>query len=435
VVRVRRWGVGGWTGLLALLLSGCWLQPGAGPQHDRYNPFETGLTAGNVGSLAQSWSVELDATSVSEPLVSDARVFLTTRTSTGSSMRALRLWSGAPVWEHELEAGVPFGLASSATFSGGVLWASHIDLTAAPCPLRLDGVDPDDGALVASSPVNFPISGLVTSGAVAAYTESTECLVNDAPSTLVVRDAATQATQWTAALPGPAGGLVISGGLIYLTSADQVHAFAAEGCGAPTCDPLWVRPGQTSGLVVDGQMFTVREERVDLGHGVVAVGSLVDVLAADTGEVLWTAGYFGGDPFAGMGRGQIIGLAVAHGNVYVAAWRDPSTPGPAVGMLDAYPLGGCGATTCGPAWRGTLPDVPRSAIAVGGEVVYAGVDGATRALVAFDAAGCGAATCAPLATVPTPGAPDNISVGQGTVLVTSMSDSGTTHHLTAFRAP
>ena len=96
-VRVRRSGAGGWIGLTALLLSGCWLQPGAGPQHDRFNPFENGLRVDNVASLEQSWSVELEADAVSEPLVSEGKVFVTTQAETGSSVRALRLSSGAPV--------------------------------------------------------------------------------------------------------------------------------------------------------------------------------------------------------------------------------------------------------------------------------------------------------------------------------------------------
>jgi hypothetical protein len=425
-----------WTALLALTLSGCWLQPGFGPQHDRYNRFESNLTVANVGSLAQRWSVGLQAASLSEPVISGGRAFLTTRGvsgDSGSSVQAFRLSSGAHIWEHELEGGVSFSLAGSATFSGDALWASHIDFTASPCPFRLTGIDPDDGTPVDSTPVNYPVSGIVTSGSAAVYTESTACLVEGSPSTLVVRDTATQATQWTAALPGPASGPTISAGVIYVTSAGQVYAFDAAGCGAATCEPLWVRDGDDAG-VINGHTFDIRQHRVDLGHGVVAESSVLEVAAADTGELLWSASYTGGDPFAGMGRGQITGIAVDDDTVYVAAWRDPSTPGDAIGTLDAYPVAGCGAATCAPAWRGTLPSSPRGSIAVAGGVVYAMVGNVTGTLVAFATAGCGATTCAPLTSVPVPGAPDNISVGEGTVLVTSLGDSGT-KHLTAYRAP
>jgi hypothetical protein len=40
--------------LVVLLLSGCWLQPGFGPERQSSNPFETTLTPANVAGVDQA---------------------------------------------------------------------------------------------------------------------------------------------------------------------------------------------------------------------------------------------------------------------------------------------------------------------------------------------------------------------------------------------
>src|SRR5262245_21779582 len=50
----------GWLlGCVALcaVATGCWPQPGEGPDRSGYNPFETGLTPDTVGGLHRLWSV------------------------------------------------------------------------------------------------------------------------------------------------------------------------------------------------------------------------------------------------------------------------------------------------------------------------------------------------------------------------------------------
>ena len=41
--------------VLSVSLSGCWLQPGFGPEHQRWNRFEDQLAAADVASLHQVW--------------------------------------------------------------------------------------------------------------------------------------------------------------------------------------------------------------------------------------------------------------------------------------------------------------------------------------------------------------------------------------------
>ena len=418
-----------------LLLPACfWTQPGFGPENARHNPGERVLTAATVADLAPAWSVAVSDASASEPLISGGRVLLTATDHDGSSVRALALSTGATIWDRPIEE-YEFNLGSPVTFSGDTLWVSHRDDTAAPCPVRLTEIDPDDGTVVSSEPVRYPYGGPVTSAGFAVSVESDTCLdLSGGPSTLVVRDVATGTTQWSAPLAGSAG-VVISDGVIHATVGDQVLGFALAGCGTPVCAPAWTLAGRAgTRAVVDGRRFSVTHEAWTDGHGVRFETATLTVTAAETGAVLWTTSYSGGDPYAGMGAARIGSLAVADGTVYVAASRDPSTPGPAIATLDAFPVDGCGDSWCPPAWSGPLTGPPRSTLAVGGGVVYAGLgqSGDDSHIVAFDAAGCGAASCGPLASVPVQGAPDTLSLAQGTLVVTSSAIGS--HLVTAFRA-
>lgn len=430
----RRAALGLTVALVAAGASGCWWgQPGFGPEHARVNDLESGLTPATVGSLAQAWTLAFPDGSLSEPLVSDGRVFFAGHDQTaGTFVRARRLDTGDEIWTRQIEGSTL--VATGVTFSGSDLWVGHLDPSASSCsgdPGRLTSLDPATGDVTSSEATTVPVALPVAAGPVEALVRSTGCLDPTAPSALVVRDTASHATQWTYAFPGPAGGATISGTTIYVSSGGQVYAFDALGCGAPTCDPLWVRSGGSGAIVVAGRMFAVSHETTDLGHGVTAQTALLTVYDARTGDKLWGTSYTGGDPFMGLGRGEIVGLAVTGDTVYVAEWHDPGSPGPAIGTLDAFPAAGCGAAFCSPAWRGSLPGAPTAQIAAGGGLVYAGTDAQTVA--AFDAAGCGVATCAPLVSRPVPGQPTDIVVAQGALLVTSLgSVSGT--QVTAYRA-
>lgn len=89
-----------------LSLSGCWLQPGYGPENQGWNPVESSLTLANVESLAPAWSTETHF--VGTPLVAEGRVVvggLDAGDTTG--VQALSLASGAPLWTAEGDAVYP----------------------------------------------------------------------------------------------------------------------------------------------------------------------------------------------------------------------------------------------------------------------------------------------------------------------------------------
>jgi hypothetical protein len=415
----------------AALLPACfWTQPGYGPENTRHNPGENQLTVDEVASLAPAWSIVAADSSVSEPLISGGRVIFTARDPNAASVRAVSLTDGATLWDSPIET-YDFSLSSSVRFSGDSLWVTHRDDGTTPCPMRLTELDPTDGSTLSSTAVRYPYGGPVSGSGVAVTVESDACLdLAGGPATMTVRDPYTGVPAWSAPLPAMAGTL-ISDGLIYSGAGGQISAYAAAGCGQPTCAPLWTRSGQAR-VVTGGRMFSVTQTQTDLGHGAIAVTSRLTVTDAASGAELWTTGYTGGDPYAGFGRGQIVGLAVAGETVYVSAWRDPATPGPAINTLDAFAVAGCGASYCSPTWSGSLNDEARATVVVGGGVVYTGVGNVDGQVVAFDAAGCGSSTCAPLASVPVQGAPDTMSLAQGTLVVTSSAIGG--HRVTAFRA-
>lgn len=71
------------------------------------------------------------------------------------------------------------------------------------------------------------------------------------------------------------------------------------------------------------------------------------------------------------------------------------TPGTTV---RAYPVGGCGAPMCAPAWSVPLDTVtPSQPVSVAGDVAFAGKWGQPG--VVINARGCGAAVCPPVASV------------------------------------
>jgi outer membrane protein assembly factor BamB len=86
-------------------------------------------------------------------------------------------------------------------------------------------------------------------------------------------------------------------------------------------------------------------------------------------------------------------------------------------VLQAFPLGGCGAPTCAPLWTSTQVEwYPRAAPMVAGGVVYVITE---FRLAAFPAAGCGAARCPHLTNLDVSSGP--ASVAEGKVFVSTWS--------------
>jgi outer membrane protein assembly factor BamB len=264
----------GWcaAGLAAVLLSGCWLQPGYGPAGQNSNPFETRITGANAATLAEAWSVDTPY-GTQQPLVRSGRVYLggtrTVGTTKITGVDALALADGAPRWSRDLvtvSTSIAVGLGP--TFSGDELWMGALPPNG-PTPTfstEITQLDPADGTTLGSTVVDGLGGVPATSGDLTV--ELTTLGFDPASSTsrLTVRDLATRATRWTAELPLTSSGPHLAHGTIYLSIDGTLYAFAAAGCGAATCAPLAQLPvdGSSTALsVAQGHLLVVSQPALD----------------------------------------------------------------------------------------------------------------------------------------------------------------------------
>jgi outer membrane protein assembly factor BamB len=429
--------------LLAATLSGCWLQLGAGSANTRSNGIEDELTRANVASLAEQWRTPIDSF-VTEPIVSGGRIFVTNRV-TGSgegnilevlAVQAYDRDTGALVWERSLlpADGTPVtGHIETPALEDGALWVPYWHEGLGPCDGRLARLDPATGAILSSDATGPQQSAVVAAGSSVAYVQAT-CAGSGGPQ-LVVRDRATRAVRWTHTFPAGSGIATptIGGGRLFLNAGGILSAFAADGCGASVCAPVWTE-------AVGRSFFDFLRPAVGPGGSLITIGptdgpgtdaSLV-VRDAATGDRRWRAPL----RYDGSLPGAITGVAVDGGTVYVSGARqDAQDPSEDEAILDAYPVAGCGQTTCAPSWTtsfGATRPAREPAVAAG--VVYVPLvagDTTAPAVAAADAGGCGAAQCSELVRVPLVGGsgpflqsaqPYVMSVAEGGVFVGWLPD-------------
>ncbi|HEX8802735.1 MAG TPA: PQQ-binding-like beta-propeller repeat protein, partial [Acidimicrobiales bacterium] len=343
--------------------SGCWLQVGNGPGHTRANAFEGGLTTATVAGLHEEWAVPLPGTG-SEAMVADGRVILSWNAGLSAGVRAVDETTGATVWDRTLMV-VPaqsgaLAAATSPTLVDGTVRTGAagflpITRTGPACVVQTYHLDPATGfgASIASAfPSPTAADGPVVARALLTFPDG--CTAS--PSIVLDVDVAGGSpARWQAPVPGgPVGTFLptIVGGRLFLAHGATVDAYAATGCGAATCPPVWSR-------TFDASVSTPMAEAT----GPLFVPSGGDLLAVDpaTGADVWRAPLGGG-----TGGALATGMALAGGTVYVTT---TDTSG-ATGTLLALPAGGCGAATCAPTWTATLAGAPRAPVVAGG-VVYA----------------------------------------------------------------
>src|SRR5262249_55438912 len=139
----------------------------------------------------------------------------------------------------------------------------------------------------------------------------------------------------------------ISNNIVAIASSDGfLYTFSAQGCGRAHCEPLW--RGRLSGPSLDSSVAMVGGQIfVGDGAGQLSVFSL-DGCGHDVCDPLW----------AGRSRlphEHIFGVpAVGAGFVFVQTTIDK--PIKDTGRLLAFPLAGCGQSTCLPAWVADLGD-------------------------------------------------------------------------------
>jgi outer membrane protein assembly factor BamB len=392
------------------LLSGCWLQVGFAADHARHNVLESGITRDTVAGLHEAWAVELPG-AVNEPVASGGRVYLS-RITVGESadVRSLDAATGAEAWQRVVVPPLPpdnnLLINTPATFSGNALWTSWAAPSSAG--IHLVSLDPADGSVLTDSSGQVVTTPMTTGQGVAGF-----AVANSSNSTLVVRDPDTLAVQWTATLATlPVLSVAIARGRLYAPDGVAVDAFAAAGCGAATCAPLWQAP-MPDGARIDNVA-------VAPDGSVVVTSSLAEPVFVDsvtvfdgrTGAQRWTR------DVPAIADPGVATVAIAGDTVYVPTRAVPDGAGGTRGDDALVAMSLADGTT---QWETPLPAASAVPLVAGG-VVYtaAGAD-----LVALDAAGCGAATCDPLLTLPGAGVPR--SLGEGRLYTTVFaSDTRTT---------
>ena len=411
--------------VVALALSGCWLEPGFGPERQNFNPLEDQLTGDNVASLHQVWSTAWDTGG--PPLVAADNSVYTGGLRRGSdaqssfffTVRAANRTTGAPLWQRDVGS---FGSAAPAAANIGTILSVGDDEVLTATVATLQKLDPATGATTASLNLGSKLvnpAGVVANDDVIAGRQTN---VSDFSSNLVVWRRDDFAVLWTAPLStfDPLNEsddqVLIAGGRIYVhdntPAGSVINAYDLNGCGAATCSPASVTPvpppstgqstGQTRPLAVtdDGHVLLSRPSFEE------SSGNHAELVALSSdGTSDWTF------PLA-----SLAGVAAAGDTVFAVGNADPTAPGNHLFALRA----GTGDLL----WQseGTVDGL--TPIAAGG-LVY---DGGT----VFAAAGCGAAVCPPVAAVDLGpgGSPYGESVAAGTLYVNRAGPDG---HLTALQ--
>jgi outer membrane protein assembly factor BamB len=141
---------------------------------------------------------------------------------------------------------------------------------------------------------------------------------------------------------------------VYVGSGKGLYVFKAQGCGQPTCSPLWTALGRGS----------IRSSPA-VANGVVYLGSKdpdpnLYAFDASTGKLLWSA------PKASAADSSDSSPTVAHPFVYIGS-NEPY-PYPNLYMFAEK----CGQQTCKPLWTASTGGAIWSSPAVANGVVYVG---------------------------------------------------------------
>jgi hypothetical protein len=398
-----------------MTLSGCWLQTGFGPARQNSNPFESGLTAANVDSLAPAWTSQVNTNFGGQPLLTGSAVYVTgVERGSGTAnfvVRALGRGSGTQLWQHA------FPVDPFAPVSPGVLLAVGTDRVIAwVAPLgggqELVALDPDTGATLATQPVpgaSRPDAFAVGDSVIAA----TDVDGTASTARIVVRSRSTFAVLWSSPAVSAFGDVpvpvLIAGDRLYanttISGAPGVAAFVVDGCGAAECSALFAAPVPppppagtfdtfSAGLLAasdDGHLLFRRTS--SLGGGI-PTNDLV-ALTAD-GDPAWSVRLF-----------TLDGVAVAGDTVYAPASDDA---GSAVLAFDT--------ATGALRWRGAGGG--GQPVEAGG-LVYTERDDTSGTKVAITSADpCGTPTCPVLKILDTGTSQssfEGMSVSEGTLFV------------------
>ncbi|MBV8950093.1 MAG: PQQ-binding-like beta-propeller repeat protein [Actinobacteria bacterium] len=367
--------------VMAVTLSGCWLQPGYDAERSAFNPIDNAITPANVGTLHTRWTVPLGA-AVHDPVVSTNGVYATLGAYPGAGTVTLRaLADGSARWTSPLfPAGNPYFSQDPTLFGNVVLVPVASSTTIGGFHSSIDQFDAASGA--AGTPITEDISSqAITRGTkiVGTWASCTDTLL--CASSLFVHDTSGPGS-WKTLLD------VTNGGAPYVTSpavgtddlfigrGTSVQSFPLappSNCAQPgpnqVCPPVW---STNVVMQVAGNPVLSSDDKTVY----VAAGTNLVALDAQTGTQLWSAT---------LDAAASAAPAVNNASVYVPL---------ANGELEVF-ASSCGAATCSPAWSANTTSRigQQPAVTSGGVVYTASADGVVRA---YAAAGCGKATCASL---------------------------------------
>jgi serine/threonine protein kinase/outer membrane protein assembly factor BamB len=377
------------------------IQFGFDAQHSHFNPYESQLSPTTVSTLVQAWTATIGSGIDSSPAVANGVVYVGSQDYPGDHKLYAFKADGcgqltcSPLWT----ATIGVGIDTSPAVANGVVYVGADDHKL--YAFRADGCGQPacsplwtattGGYIFYSSPAvangvvyvgsgdrklyAFKADGCGQPACSPLWTATTGWDINSSPAVAngvvyVGTDDKLYAFKadgcgqpacsplWTAGqTPATGDGYYIqsspavANGMVYVSSRDDnLYAFKADGCGQPTCSPLWTA---TTG----DQIFSSPA----VANGVVYVGSDDDNLYAfkadgcgqPTCSPLWTAT---------TGAAISSSPAVANGVVYVGSGDH---------KLYAFRVDGCGQLTCSPLWTATTgAAISYSSPAVANGMVY-----------------------------------------------------------------
>jgi outer membrane protein assembly factor BamB len=335
-----------------------------------YNPYEGVLSASNVGTLHETWSVALGGTAAPDPIVAYGKVYVA---PTDGIVRALDQARGTVIWSFD-SGGTMSGTAPTAAnnliyvgnengdlyalsaSTGSMAWVRHLGLSISDSPIV------SVGALYinafAGSATTFMYSLDPLSGATNYFTD--QALWDGTPPTLAydlvldeaglgcavqALDAATGAEQWFVSFCS--GGdnsdaVAAANGLVFEGDDTGTHALDPDsGAVQWTSVPAWFACAVANGVVF-------------------AAANHLQALDANTGAVLWDSSVLDGARSApivangvvylGQGTGTLRAYGTADGALL---WTSPvqrtspaTRPSPTACSTRPPPTGPCTRSAC-----------------------------------------------------------------------------------------
>ncbi len=315
-----------------------WTQFNFDAAHDGYNPYETVLSAANVGKVTLKWSyLQLQAPVQGQPAIANGVAYVVAGSTVGESgaLYAFHADTGAFIWKFApgLLLGPP-AVANGIVYvctdyvyalnasTGALIWSSQSDsygisttvvnnIVYVGGPNDVEALDAGTGRVIwqhqLSGSLPFASSPTVANGVVYVITQQGVAYALDAATGILIwsRNFGVSPTPQPTPYSTYAG-LSVANGVVYIEAADpksRQRAYNVWALNANTGAAIWKSP--SVGTAYYGSMPAV-------ANGVVYVGSGGNVYAlnASTGEQMWQ---YPVDVTVGS-------PIVANGVLYVGSW-------------------------------------------------------------------------------------------------------------------